>query len=83
MSKVVFSSTLTNPLAWVNTRLVDPPGRGRTVDEGGWRPSVAHDRQPHFVPIVARGRPRRPLPGGRLPSHHRQHRAGADLRRIS
>ena len=36
MSKVVFSSTLDEPLAWANTRLVDRrSGRGRAIAEGG------------------------------------------------
>src|SRR4030095_5764708 len=50
MSKVVFSSTLTNPLAWANTRLVDqdPVEAVRSMKEAG-APSFAHNRQPHFV----------------------------------
>ena len=83
MSKVVFSSTLKNPLAWANTRLVDqdPVEAVRSMKEDDAHPLRTIGSR-HFVPVVARGRPRRPLPGGRLPSHHRQHRAGADLRRI-
>ena len=38
-SKVVFSSTLENPLAWANTRLIDgDAGAGRADDEGGTTP---------------------------------------------
>ncbi|UUZ59145.1 hypothetical protein [Nocardioides sp. B-3] len=37
---------------------VDRPDRGRAVDEGGRRARPAHDRQPHPVPVAARGRPR-------------------------
>ena len=81
-SKVVFSSTLKEPLSWANTRLVDedPVEAVRSMKEEG--SAAAHARQPHPVPVAARGRPRRPLPGGRLPGHHRQHRAGAHLRRV-
>ena len=84
MSKVVFSSTLDEPLTWANTRLVRRrSSRGRAIAEGGEQRRVAHARKSHVVPVLARGRAGRPIPGRRLPRHHRQHRAGADLRRVS
>jgi len=82
MSKVVFSS-LDDPLAWANTRLVDEDPVAAVRSLKAEAPVVTHDRQPHLVPVVARGWSRRPLPGGRLPRHHRQHRTGTDLRRVS
>ena len=83
MSKIVFSSTLTEPLSWANTRLVggDPVEAVRALKEEGRR-AAAHAREPHAVPLAPRCGPRRSLPRGRLPSHHRQHRSRPDLRRI-
>ena len=66
-----------------NTHLVDAGRRrGGARDEGRGHRVHAHDRQPHAVPLAARGRPRRPVPRGRLPRDHREHRARADLRRL-
>ena len=83
LSKVVFSSTLKEPLEWANARLVqgDPVEAVRSL-----KAETLHGLRTigtHAVPVVARGRPCRPLPGGRLPRHHRQHRARAYLRRVS
>jgi hypothetical protein len=59
LSKVVFSSLdAEEPVGVGEHALGRPgPGRDRAVDEGGGRPPVAHDRQPHVVPVVARSRP--------------------------
>ena len=75
MSKVVFSSTLQAPLSWANTRLVDGDAveAVRAMKEERPQPlRTMGSLDP--VPVVARGRPGRPLPGGRLPGHHRTHR---------
>ena len=56
--------------------------RGRAGDEGERRQVDAHHRQPHTVPFAAGSRPRRPVPGGDVPGHHRCHRPGTDLRRL-
>ena len=52
--KVVFSSTLTEPLAWANTRLVagDAVAAVRAMKA---RHPDAHDRQSDAVPIAAHG----------------------------
>ena len=57
ISKVVFSSTLDEPLEWANT----PPGprrrrRGGARHEGRERSPAVHDRQPLTVPIAAESR---------------------------
>ena len=81
--KVVFSSTLTEPLAWPNTRLVstDPVEAVRAMKRDG-STLDAHPRQPHPVPLAARRRAGRPVPAGRLPGGHRCHRSGAGVRRL-
>ena len=40
MQKVVFSSTLEEPLEWANSRLVHRPDRGGPGAEGRGRPSA-------------------------------------------
>jgi dihydrofolate reductase len=57
LPKVVFSTTLTEPLAWPNTQLVSQ--------------DLVAAVQPHPVPLAAGGRSGGPVPGGRLPGHHR------------
>ena len=80
LSKVVFSSTLTEPLEWENSTLVTGDAADAVrADEGEWRPVDAHHRQPHFVPLAAGSRPCRPVPGGDVPGHHWRHRPGTDL----
>ena len=83
MSKIVFSSTLTEPLAWANTQLITKDPVEAVREHEGQRQQVdAHDRQPRAVPLPPRCRSRRPVPGGRLPRDHRKQRSGPDLRRI-
>ena len=60
LSKVVFSSTLREPLSWPNTQLVagDAVEAVREMkDEGS--DVDAHDGQPHAVPLPPERRPRR------------------------
>ena len=84
MPKVVFSSTLEAPLSWANTELVDgdPVEAVRAMKRDASRRPMRTARQPHPVPVAARGRPRGPLPRGRLPGHHRSHGQRAHLRRV-
>jgi dihydrofolate reductase len=79
LSKVVFSSTLTEPLEWENSTLVtgDAADAVREMKENGDR--SMRTRQPHFVPLAAGSRPCRPVPSGDVPGHHRRHRPGTDL----
>ena len=83
LSKIVFSSTLTEPLSWPNTRLIaqDPVEAVREMKDDGHRVD-AHDRQPHAVPLPPACRSRRPFSRGRVPSDHGKHRQGSDLRRL-
>ena len=83
-SKVVFSSTLQEPLSWENTRLVagDAVEEVRAMKENGRRLDE-HDGKPQSLPIPPEGRSGRPLPAGRLPRDHGQLGPGADLRRVS
>jgi dihydrofolate reductase len=84
MSKVVFSTTLSEPLSWANTQLVaqDPVEAVRDMKDRASKID-AHDRQPHPVPHTPEGRSRRPLPGGCLSRYYRNQRPRADLRRLS
>ena len=72
MDKVVFSSTLDEPLALgehpVGAR--QRGGRGGSA-EAGRGPLVAHDRQPEPVPIAAACRPGGPTAGGGVPGGDR------------
>ena len=81
--KVVFSSTLAEPLTWPNTTLVrgDAVEAVRAMKEEGTG-LLQHDRQPQPLPVVGGGRPRRPVPGRHVPGHHRRHRLRAHLRRL-
>ncbi len=82
-SKVVFSSTLEEPLSWANTT---PRTRRRcrsgARDEGGRARPPEHDRQHQPMPVAAASRTRRPVPGRDVPSHHRRHRLRTHLRRL-
>jgi hypothetical protein len=71
-SKIVFSSTLTEPLSWPNTKLVtrDAVEAVREMKDNG----TESMRTPRTVPLTPDCRSRRSLPRGRLPSHHREHR---------
>ena len=84
MSKVVFSSTLSEPLSWPNTQLVpqDPVMAVREMKDKGLQSDAQH-RQPHPVPFFAEGRPGGPFPRGCLSRYHRKQRPGTDLRRLS
>jgi len=82
MPKVVFSSTLEEPLSWANTELVDEDSVEAVRHEAGRDPATTHPRQPHSVPSAAPRWPGRSLPGGGLPGDHRRHRPGPDLRRV-
>ena len=84
MPKVVFSSTLKEPLSWANTELVDGDAveAVREMKQRDAR-APAHARQRQPLPVAARGRRGRPLPRGRLPGDHRRDREGPHLRRLS
>ena len=77
MSKVVFSSTLTEPLALPNTRLVstDAVEAVRTMKARG-HPPMTHPGQHQPDPGAARGRAGRPVPARRLPGDHGEDRPG-------
>ena len=81
--KVVFSSTLTEPLAWPNARLVttDAVEAVRTMKTEGDLPAV-HAGQRPAVPLPALRWPGRPVPAGRLPRHHRCDGCRTGLRRL-
>lgn len=82
ISKVVFSSTLREPLAWPNTRLIagDPIEAVRQMKDDA--DPMRTMGKPHVVPLALERRPRGPIPGGRLSSDHRKDRPRADLRRV-
>ena len=63
LSKVVFSSTLTEPLEWENSTLVtgDAADTVRMMKENGNR-SMRTIGSPHLVPLLAGSRSRRPVP---------------------
>ena len=75
-SKIVFSTTLKEPLSWPNTQLVnrDAVEAVREMKETG-NYVHAHHRQPDTVPLSPECRSRGPLPRGRLPGHHREQRS--------
>ena len=81
MSKVVFSTTLREPLSWANTRLVaqDPIEVVREMKEKDSLRVDAHHWKPHVVSVSPQSWSRRPLPGGGLSRHYRKQWAGADL----
>lgn len=80
LSKLVFSSTLTEPLTWENSTLVtgDPVEAVRQMKEDGAK-SMRHDRLYHALPFSARSGTCRPFPRGRIPRHHRDQRPGTHL----
>ena len=82
--KVVFSTTLEEPLSWANTQLVkgDAVEAVGAMKRGRHQPDE-HDRQPHVVPVAPRGGIGRPFPGGCLPRDHGEDRTRPDLRRLS
>ena len=82
LSKIVFSSTLTEPLSWPNTRLVaqDAVEAVREMKEDRHRIDE-HDGQSHTLPLASECRSRGSFPRGRLPGHHRKQWPGPDLRR--
>ena len=83
LPKVVFSSTLEEPLSWADSELVARGRRrGGARDEGPGLAPAEDDRQPQPVPFAPRRRAGRPLPRGRLPGHHRRHGEGPHLRRL-
>ena len=84
MSKVVFSTTLTDPLSWANTRLVarDPVEAVREMKDTGSE-SMRSIGSLSLCRSLLEGRSRGPLPGGCLSRHYRKQRPGADLRRLS
>ena len=75
LTKVVFSSTLSEPLSW-ERRVAGQAGsrRDRAQDEGRRHHVAAHHRQPHALPLAPESWPRRSLPRRRVPGHHRTHR---------
>ena len=83
MSKVVFSSTLYEPLSWANTQLMtgDAVEAVREMKARGSQ-ADAHDRQPQPVPLAPERPSGRPLPRRCLSRHHWKQRPGADLRRL-
>ena len=82
--KVVFSSTLEEPLSWANSQLVngDAVEAVRAMKRGRHQPDE-HDRQPHVVPVAPRGGIGGSFQGGCLPRDHGKDRARPDLRRLS
>ena len=84
LPKVVFSSTLEEPLSWASSELVqgDAVAAVREMKDRDSRP-LQDDRQPQPVPFAPRCRPGRPIPRGRLPGHHRRHGEGPHLRRAT
>lgn len=79
-SKVVFSSTLTEPFGVGELDAGHRRcGRCSADDEGERQPVDAHYRQPHLVPLLAGSRSRRPVPGGDVPGHYWRHRQGTHL----
>ena len=80
LSKIVFSSTLTEPLSWPNTTTGHRRRRrGRARDEGERHRIDAHDWQSHTLPFPSECRTRGSFPRGRLPGHHRKKWQGPDL----
>ena len=84
LSKVVFSTTLAEPLTWANTQLVaqDPVEAVREMKDQR-RQVPAHHGQPDTVSLAAESRSCGPFPRGRLSGHHRKQWSGPDLRRVS
>ena len=80
--KVVFSSTLTEPLAWPNTTVVRGDAVEAVRDEGQWWAGSTHDGEPVPVSFLTGGRLGRPFPGRGLPRDHRQDGPGSHLRRL-
>ena len=80
-SKMVFSSTLEEPLSWANTTLV----RGDTIEVVR---AMKADRPGLLSTIGSISLCRsllqagRPLPGRDVPGHHRRHRLRTHLRRL-
>ena len=73
-SKVVFSSSLEEPLTWANTTLVrDPAVEVFRAMKRGRLGSPEHDRQHQPVPIAAASRTRRSLSRRHVPGDHRRH----------
>jgi hypothetical protein len=82
-SKVVFSSSLEDPLTWANSTLVrdDAIGAVRAMKEEGLG-SAEHDRKSELVPVAAARWSRRSVPRRNVPGDHRRHRIRTDLRRL-
>ena len=66
-SKVVFSSSLEEPLTWANSTRPRRRRRDGPRHEVEWLGAPRHDRQPQPVPVPATGRTRRPLPSRDVP----------------
>ena len=82
-SKVVFSSSLEEPLAWANSTLVrdDAVEAVRAMKEAG--PGLLSTiGSLSLCRSLLRGRTRRSLPGGDVPGDHRRHRGRTHLRRL-
>ena len=83
LSKIVFSSTLTEPLSWANTRLVAQGAVEAVREMKARRHRIdAHHGQSHTLPLASECRSRGSFPRGRLPRHHRKQWPGPDLRRL-
>ena len=84
MSKIVFSTTLSEPLAWANTQLVarDAVEAVREMKAEGTK-SMRTIGSLTLCRVLLEGRSGGPLPGGCLSRRHWKQRPGADLRRVS
>ena len=81
-SKVVFSSSLEDPLTWTKSTLVRGDAVEAVGDEGGRLRSAEHDRKPQLVPVAAAGWSRRSVPDRDVPGDHRRNRIRTRLRRL-
>ena len=75
MSKIVFSSSLTEPLSWANSRLItgDAVDAVREMKQNGDE-SMRTLGSLALCRSLLTGGPRGSLPRGRLSGHHREHR---------
>jgi dihydrofolate reductase len=83
MPKVVFSSTLKAPLSWDNTELVGEDPVEAVQDMKRRDSRELRTLGSVSLPVAPRSRPGGPLPRGDLSGHHRRHRKGPHLRRVS
>ena len=83
-SKVVFSSSLEEPLSWPNTRLVTGDAVAAVADmKANGTVSMRTIGSLNLCRSLFARRIGGPLPSVRVSSHHRQHRSRAHLRRLS